>query len=137
MELSSKLMELSLKNSNILLDRYRIESITAYNRLEPRARSENFERTLRAEIRDPLWMLTRQWQMGELDAEDCGSPIDARITTRKLHVDRIALNETDVYLAGVQTSATPRQNNAVYWKNNTMVTLPKYGEANSIAIVTQ
>jgi hypothetical protein len=52
-------------------------------------------------------------------------------------VNDIAVNESDVYLAGVQTSTTPRKNNAVYWKNNTMVILPKYGEANSIAIVTQ
>src|SRR5215203_1910982 len=49
--------------------------------------------SLRAEIRDPLWMLTRQWQMGEFQAEDCGSPIDARIATRELKIDRIALKE--------------------------------------------
>jgi hypothetical protein len=46
---------------------------------------------LRAEIRDPLWLLARQWQMGELEAEDAGSAIDARLSTSQLHVDRIAL----------------------------------------------
>ena len=66
-------------------------AITAYNRLEPRARTENFARSLRAEIRDPLWMLTRQWQMGEFEAEDAGSAIDARLLTTQAHVDRIAL----------------------------------------------
>lgn len=70
---------------------YRAPDITAYNRLEPRARTENFVRSLRAEIRDPLWMLTRQWQMGELEAEDAGSAIDARLLTTQAHVDRIAL----------------------------------------------
>ena len=48
----------------LLAEIYREPSITAYNRLEARARTEDFERSLRAEIRDPLWMLTRQWQMG-------------------------------------------------------------------------
>src|SRR5712692_4429584 len=75
----------------LLLKLYRDPSITAYNRLEPRARTENFARSLRAEIRDPLWMLTRQWQMGEFEAEDAGSAIDARLLTTQAHVDRIAL----------------------------------------------
>jgi hypothetical protein len=79
-----------------LLDQvYRVPSITAYNRLEPRARSVDFERSLRAEVRDPLWMLTRQWQMGELEMEDAASAIDARLVTRQLHVDRIALSGND------------------------------------------
>jgi hypothetical protein len=78
-------------DTNLLLARYREPSITAYNRLEPRARTEDFERSLRAEVRDPLWMLTRQWQMGELEAEDAGSAIDARLLTTHSHLDRIAL----------------------------------------------
>ena len=28
---------------------------------------------------DPLWMLTRQWQMGEFQAEDAGTPVQARV----------------------------------------------------------
>ena len=79
--------------TNLLLTVYREPDITAYNRLEPRARTENFVRSLRAEIRDPLWMLTRQWQMGELEAEDAGSAIDARLLTTQAHVDRIALRQ--------------------------------------------
>jgi len=74
---------------------YRIPTVTAYNRLEPRPRSENFERSLRAEVRDALWFLTRQWQMGELEAEDAASAIDARLITKQIHVDRIALHEND------------------------------------------
>jgi len=70
---------------------YREPSITAYNRLEPRARTEDFERSLRAEVRDPLWMLTRQWQMGELEMEDAGTAVDARLLTSHAHVDRVAL----------------------------------------------
>src|SRR5438552_16683538 len=76
---------------NLFAESYRDPVITAYNRLEPRARTEDFTRSLRAEIRDPLWMLTRQWQMGELEAEDAGSAIDARLLTTEAHVDRVAL----------------------------------------------
>ena len=79
------------KSATLLADIYRDPQITAYNRLEPRARTEDFTRSLRAEIRDPLWLLTRQWQMGELEAEDAGSAIDARLLTSQMHIDRIAL----------------------------------------------
>lgn len=79
------------KDLNLLNQIYREPSITAYNRLEPRPRSQNFDQSLRAEVRDPLWFLTRQWQMGELESEDCGSAIDARLVTKKTHIDRIAL----------------------------------------------
>ena len=50
----------------------------------PAARRE-VRRALRAEVRDPLWMLTRQWQMGEFRGDDAGSPIFAKVrieTTR-------------------------------------------------------
>lgn len=82
-------------NAELLIAQFREPSITAYNRLEPRPRSQNFERSLRAEIRDPLWMLTRQWQMGEFEAEDTGSAIDARLLTRQINVDRISFDNSD------------------------------------------
>lgn len=47
--------------------------------LEPRPREVNFDRSLRAEIYDPLWMLTRQWQFGEMKGEDTGSAIFAKV----------------------------------------------------------
>jgi hypothetical protein len=77
--------------ASLFLKAYRDPAITAYNRLEPRARTEDFTRSLRAEIRDAMWMLTRQWQMGEFEAEDAGSAIDARLLTSQTQVDRIAL----------------------------------------------
>jgi hypothetical protein len=43
------------------------------NRLEPRPRDNDLRRSLAAEIRDPLWFLARQWQMGEFEGEDTGS----------------------------------------------------------------
>jgi hypothetical protein len=46
-----------------------------WNRLEGRPRTTDFDRALRAEIRDPLWLLTRQWQLGEFRGADGGSPV--------------------------------------------------------------
>jgi hypothetical protein len=57
--------------------------ITIWNRLEGRPRADNFDRALRAEVRDPLWMLTRQWQMGEFQGDDAGSPIFAKIQVQR------------------------------------------------------
>jgi hypothetical protein len=60
-------------------------SVTVFNRLEGRPRTLSFERALRAEVRDALWMLTKQWQMGEFRGSDAGSPVFAKVlidTTR-------------------------------------------------------
>lgn len=54
-------------------------SITSWTRLEPRSRTAGLERGLQACIYDPLWLLTRQWQMGEFLAEDAGMPVSARL----------------------------------------------------------
>ncbi|MEV0385940.1 hypothetical protein [Nonomuraea sp. NPDC050643] len=48
-----------------------------WNRLEVRPRATDFDRALRVEVRDALWMLTRQWQLGELRGSDAGSPVTA------------------------------------------------------------
>jgi len=60
--------------------------VTAWNRLEGRPRTHNFDRALKAEVRDALWMLTRQWQMGEFNGDDAGSPVFAKLhlTTTQL-----------------------------------------------------
>jgi hypothetical protein len=59
---------------------------TAWSRLEGRPRSNNFDRALKAEVRDALWMLAKQWQMGEFQAEDAGSPVVAKICTAVSHL---------------------------------------------------
>ncbi len=55
-----------------------IPFIKGWNRLEGRPRAVDFERALRAEVRDALWFLTRQWQFGELKGEDAASPVEVR-----------------------------------------------------------
>ena len=53
-------------------------SITSWVRLEPRCRDDEMSEAVHARIYDPLWMLARQWQAGEFQGEDTGSPVLAR-----------------------------------------------------------
>ena len=53
-------------------------SITSWMRLEPRSRNAEMNTSLQARIYDPLWMLARQWQFGEFQGEDNGSPVMTR-----------------------------------------------------------
>jgi len=67
------------------LDDRRFPTVTVWNRLEGRPRTRSFERALKAEVRDALWMLTKQWQLGEYHGSDAGSPVFAKLalaTTR-------------------------------------------------------
>lgn len=52
-------------------------SVGLWNRLEGRPRTTDFDRALRVEVHDALWMLTRQWQLGEFRGTDAGSPVTA------------------------------------------------------------
>ena len=58
-------------------------SITSWTRLEPGTRDTPQSETLRARIYDPLWMLGRQWQLGEMQGEDNGTPVSARLRFRR------------------------------------------------------
>ena len=52
-------------------------SITFQMRVEPQTREATMARGLQAQVRDPLWMLARQWQVGEFLGDDAGSPVQA------------------------------------------------------------
>jgi hypothetical protein len=64
-----------------------------YARLEPRCRSNDFARGLEARTADPLWMLARQWQTGEFQGEDAGSPLEVHIKHSTQSLDRVSLGE--------------------------------------------
>src|ERR1041385_8924770 len=74
---------------NVLSARARIPTIVMWNRLEGRRRRPDFSRALKAEVRDPLWMLTRQWQMGEFIGEDAGSPVTAKVAWKTDQVTEV------------------------------------------------
>ena len=50
-------------------------SIITWDRLEPLDQTSDLRVALGAPIADPLWLLHRQWQLGELDGNDAGTPI--------------------------------------------------------------
>jgi len=82
-----------ISNIEQALVRRQLPTITLWNRLEGRPRTHDFQRSLRAEIRDALWMLTRQWQVGEFQGDDAGSPVFAKI--------HLQMSRFDAYQAGV------------------------------------
>lgn len=63
-------------------------AITVWNRLDGRPRTKNFDRALKAEVRDALWILTKQWQMGEFKGDDAASPVFA-----EMHVDKTEMTK--------------------------------------------
>jgi hypothetical protein len=63
-------------------------TITTWHRLEPRVRGGDPALGLRAAIHDPLWLLGRQWQMGELLGEDTAFPVSVRLETEESPLTR-------------------------------------------------
>jgi hypothetical protein len=68
----------------------------SWSRLEGRPRGENFDRALKAEVRDALWMLTKQWQLGEFEGDDAGSPVTAKIHMVSRDIDRYKADDQSV-----------------------------------------
>lgn len=50
-------------------------AITGFSRLEPLPAAAPLEPGLQACVADPLWLLSRQWQLNEFQGEDAGTPI--------------------------------------------------------------
>ncbi len=65
-------------------------TVVVWNRLEGRPRTEDFGRSLQARVSDPLWLLTRQWQTGEYQAHDGGTPIQTRVKMSTSRIQRFA-----------------------------------------------
>src|SRR5947209_13461686 len=57
-------------------------SITSWSRLEPQSGDGDIAAGYAARAFDPLWLLARQWQLAEFQAEDAGTPIIARWRAR-------------------------------------------------------
>ncbi|UVO50210.1 hypothetical protein M0208_06620 [Sphingomonas sp. SUN019] len=53
-------------------------SITTFSRLEPQPLRSDLAAGAAAPVHDPLWLLARQWQVGEFAGHDGGNPIVAR-----------------------------------------------------------
>ena len=70
-----------------------VPSIVYWNRLEPVPQEESIDVGLRAETADPLWLLARQWQFGELTAQDAASPVDVLVETEAAPFSRAQLGD--------------------------------------------
>ena len=59
-------------------------------RLEADPHQRDLARGWAAELADPVWMLGRQWQMGEHQGEDASSPVQVDLIARGTAVQPIA-----------------------------------------------
>ena len=66
-------------------------SLLFWNRLEPQPGSNDLSVALRCEIRDALWMLARQWQMGEFRAEDAGTCAFVKVQCESTFARKLSL----------------------------------------------
>lgn len=78
------------------LEERRYPTIATWNRLEGRPRRPDFARALKAEVRDAMFMLSKQWQMGEFLGDDAGSPatVKVQLATTRLHTYKAAHGTT-------------------------------------------
>ena len=58
-------------------------------RYEGRARKKDYAQALSFEAHDPMWLLTRQWQFGRFQGNDCGTMISSRLAVQSTFVDSI------------------------------------------------
>jgi hypothetical protein len=68
-------------------------SITSWTHLEVRSRQADMRVSLSARVFDPLWLMARQWQVGEFQGEDAGMPVLARVRSQTTMLSRIHLGE--------------------------------------------
>lgn len=64
---------------------------TTWARLEPRVSDPSLAPGIVAAVEDPLWLLGRQWQLGELDGEDAGSPTGVEVYGSWSPLERLTL----------------------------------------------
>jgi hypothetical protein len=71
-------------------------SVTVWTRLEPHPREGSMQRSLQAQVRDPLWLLARQWQLGEFAGDDAGSPVQATMSVQSRPLTGYAPDDSGV-----------------------------------------
>jgi hypothetical protein len=74
-------------------------SVTYWSQLQPSPRGQSIAEGLAARIRDPAWLLCRQWQVGEFQGVDGGSPAYARIGSHTARLASAQLGSSKAALA--------------------------------------
>ncbi len=100
-------------------------TVLLWNRLEGRPRTHDFDRALKAELRDALWMLTKQWQMGEFEGEDAGSPVfaKAQLSATRLSKYKAAGNTAQEYEENLPLETKVEQRKLVFEREGQRVSL--------------
>jgi hypothetical protein len=66
-----------------------------YHMLIPRSRSHSITEGLQAKTKDPLWFLSRQWQLGEFEAVNGGTPVKTEVNYQEQSLEAINLRIED------------------------------------------
>lgn len=82
---TSRINEYITAGNNIRLSEDEIEKLSESQfsfpvRVEPKTRRDDLTESLRYCVYDPLWMLSRQWQMGEFRANNAGTALSVKCT---------------------------------------------------------
>lgn len=64
-----------------------------YQKIETRARNNDYTEAMSFEAYDPLWLLGRQWQFGRFQGNDCGSTVMTKIEVEKSRIFRLYTKE--------------------------------------------
>jgi hypothetical protein len=72
-----------------------VASITTWTRLETRQRTDDLDVSLAARVHDPLWLLARQWQLGELRGHDAGTPVGVVVRASSGRLDRYVVGRVN------------------------------------------
>lgn len=82
-------------------------SVTFWFQLQPSARVPSIADSLAARVRDPAWLLCRQWQLGEFQGVDAGSPAYARILSHAAPIDAATVGTATPGTATPGTATLP------------------------------
>jgi len=72
------------------VDAFALAEPPTWTRLEPQSTTGDPRPGIDARVHDPLWLLARQWQLGEFQGEDAGTPVTVRVVSNTRAVDRWA-----------------------------------------------
>lgn len=84
-------------------------------------RNSDYNKALSLQTFDPLWMLSRQWQYGRFQGNDCGTPVTATVhTVRKLIDDKVSAEplEYEVEKVNYEMTAYVRAESAMFLKKS-------------------
>jgi hypothetical protein len=87
-----------------------LETFPTWIRLHPSSEDETLAISVQARIHDPLWLLGRQWQFGELRHDGGATPIDVRVEGTTAPLSRMRGGGADVTTgrsAAINPTGTP------------------------------